>query len=106
MTDRTDQPTRQPSTKHRDDDGKIPLPRPGTAANWTTCPECGAPTSGNGTHVCKPSVTRRALTQARAVLADAERRITRARGKNRWLLTMRIDGARATLRAAGYGVAA
>lgn len=103
--DRTDQPTRQPSTRHRDDTNTIVLPRPGTAANWTTCPECSAPTSGNGTHVCKPSLTRRvttrALTQARATLTTAERQILRARGNRRWRLTMRIDDARATLRAGG-----
>jgi hypothetical protein len=79
VTDRTDQPTRQPSTKHRDDTGTIVLPRPGRAHR----------------------VTHDALTQARAILATAERQIIRARGNRRWRLTMRIDDARATLRAAG-----
>ena len=93
MTDRTDQPTRQPSTRHRDDTGTIVLSRPGTP---------GDPHPKRASAARR--VTARTITQARAVLADAERRITRARGKNRWLLTMRIDGARAVLRAAG-GVA-
>lgn len=106
MTDRTDQPTREPSTRHRDDHMQLPkLPRP-TLANWTTCPDCGAPTSGDGNHVCKPRVTSRALARARNTLATAEAQIMRARGDRKWLLTMRIDGARATLRAAEYGVAA
>lgn len=70
-----------PDTDHRDDHGKTPLPRPGR-------------------------VTTTALTQARSVLAAAERQIIRARGNQRWRLIMRIDSARATLRAAEYGVAA
>jgi hypothetical protein len=76
----TDQPTRQPSTKHRDDVPALPpLPRPGRTRR----------------------VTQAALVQARATLATAERQIIRARGNRRWRLTMRIDDARATLRASG-----
>jgi hypothetical protein len=78
--DRTDQPTRQPSTKHRDDVPALPsLSRPGRARR----------------------VTARAITQARSTLATAERQILRARGLQRWRLTMRIDDARAVLRAGG-----
>jgi hypothetical protein len=80
VTDRTDQPTRQPSTRHRDDVPALPpLPRPGIASR----------------------VTSRAITQARSTLATAERQILRARGNRRWRLIMRIDDARATLRAGG-----
>ena len=70
-----------PDTDHRDDTGTIVLPRPGR-------------------------VGRHALDHARSVLAAAERQIIRARGNREWRLTMRIDAARATLRAAEYGVAA
>jgi hypothetical protein len=65
---------------HRDDVPALPpLPRPGRARR----------------------VTHAALTQARATLATAERQIIRARGNRRWRLIMRIDDARATLRAGG-----
>lgn len=64
---------------HRDDTGTIVLPRPGITIRVTT----------------------RALAQARSTLATAERQIIRARGNRKWRLTMRIDSAHATLRAAG-----
>ena len=47
----------------------------------------------------RPGVTARVIAQARATLATAERQIIRARGARRWRLTMRIDSARAVLRA-------
>jgi hypothetical protein len=68
-----------PPREHRDDTNVIVLPRPGRAHR----------------------VTHAALNQARATLATAERQIIRARGNRRWRLTMRIDAAHATLRAAG-----
>lgn len=90
--DRTDHPTRQPSTRHRDDDGKTVLPRPGTP--------------GDPHPSITSRITARALTQARATLTTADHQILRARGDHKWRLTMRIDSARAMLRAAEIRITA
>lgn len=94
---------------HRDDHQQLPqLPRP-TVANWTSCPDCGAPTSGNGNHVCKPrAVSRATLLAAHVAAVNAERVLRRGRlGPARaWRTKLRAEAAHATIAAAGYGVAA